>query len=473
MRTLKIAGIERIPDLEKNSLDIQKALTYQIDTCSFSLKGVQPTEGEEVIIEDRDRKFAGIITKVELSRTFPDRSIKIWNIDCDDYTYLIDRRLVVETYQSTAENPIYADEIFRDIAAKYCPGFTVSGVRSGAPMVEYMVFDYVPPSECFKKLCDYIGWHWQPDYYKDLQFFSAEELATPAPITLVPGGNFRFGKHSINTQGLRNRVYVRGGTMLSDPVTYEYVADGAQRAWILPYKPHGVAISVAGSDPVTPGIENIDEESAKPWMMNFEEKMVRLSSGQADIAQGTTVAFTFKFDIDVITMVEDEDSQAAIALVQGGDGVYEYVLVDDTLTTIEAAEAAGMADLRDHANPAIKGNFETEQNGWAPGQLVDIALPDRGVDGTFLIQKVTISAPTPEIWTHKIEYGGRLKGTADFLKALVSTQQNKQLGETTILSKFWRANESASASDVFEILTGAPLVYCGTGGMCGFVQCSG
>ena len=375
MRSLKIAGTERISDLEKKSLSIQKVLTYQIDTCSFSLKGTQPTEGEEVIIEDGDRFFAGIITKVELSRAFPDRSIKVWNIDCDDYTTLIDRRLVIETYQSTPDNPIYADEIFRDIAAKYCPSFTVSGVRSGAPMIEYMVFDYLRPSECFKQLCDYVGWHWQPTYYKDLQFFSAEELAAPAPMTLVPGGQFRFGKHSVETQGLRNRVYIRGGTMLSDPVTYGYVADGKQRAWILPYKPNELTVSIAGGEPITPGTENIDDETTKPWMMNYEEKMARLSSGQADIAQGATVAFTFKFGIDVITMVEDEESQAAIALVQGGDGVYEHVIIDDTLTTIEAAEAAANADLREHANPRIKGSFETEYtktNNITWGELVNI-----------------------------------------------------------------------------------------------------
>ena len=47
MRSLKIADIERYSDLEKNTLEIEQALTYQIDTCSFSIKGEQPTEGEE------------------------------------------------------------------------------------------------------------------------------------------------------------------------------------------------------------------------------------------------------------------------------------------------------------------------------------------------------------------------------------------------------------------------------------------
>ena len=51
--------------------------------------------------------FCHIIVKVELGRTFPDKSIKVWNVDCD-YTALLDRHLVVETYEQ-------ACDIFRDI----------------------------------------------------------------------------------------------------------------------------------------------------------------------------------------------------------------------------------------------------------------------------------------------------------------------------------------------------------------------
>lgn len=162
MRSLKIAGVERWPDLEKNSMEIEQALTYAVDTCSFSIKGDMPAEGEEVIVEqDSTRYFAGIIVKVELARTFVDKSIKVWRVECDDYTALLDRRLVVETYENLS-----ADEIFRDIVAKYCPGFTTTGVRPDAPIVEATgaEFEYKRPSECFKWLCDYVGWHWQPDY---------------------------------------------------------------------------------------------------------------------------------------------------------------------------------------------------------------------------------------------------------------------------------------------------------------------
>lgn len=475
MRSLTIAGVERITDLEKNTLNINLALTYQIDVCYFSIKGEQPAEGEEVIVEDaQGRLFAGVIVKVELSRTSQDKSIKVWKVDCDDYTNLLDRKLVVETYENMS-----ATDIFLDIAAKYCPDFTTTGVKQGAPVVESTGsdFNYLRPSECFKWLCNYVGWHWEPDFNKDLKFYSAEDLAQPAPIALTTGGRFSNLKQKIDTQDLRNRVYVRGGTMLSDFVTYEYVADGKQRAWILPYKPHDLTISVAGGDPETPGIENIHtDESPYTWMMNYQEKLVRLAVGQEDIAQGTTVAFAFKYDIPVITMVEDLDSQAAIAAVQGGDGVYEHSITDDSLTTLDAAEAAGNADLREHANPRVKGSLDTEIDGWKTGQLVEINLPDRGIAGTYLVQKVTISPAwsNPSMWSYRVEYGGRLLGIADFLQALVSAQQKKKLSDTNILQKIVNVSEKVKVTDELIITPRTPPWYCGDeDAICGFVECSG
>jgi hypothetical protein len=472
-RHLYIAGVDRVGDLEKGSLRIEQALTYQIDTCSFSIKGEQPAEGEEVIVEDDElgRLFAGIIVKVELGRTFPDKSIKVWNVDCDDYTAFLDRRLVVESYENMS-----ASDIFLDIVAKYCPGFTTNGVRSGAPVVESTgaEFEYKRPSECFRWLCDYVGWQWQPDYYKDLQFFSAEALASPAPMVLEPGGRFKFGRHSIDTQGLRNRVYVRGGTMLSDFWTYEVKADGVARAWILPHKPHEISITIS-EVPVTVGIENLHEETNYDYMMNYQEKYIRCSEHTPTPVAGATIAVTYKYDIDVITMIEDLASQEAIAAVQGGDGAYEHVIVDDSLSTIEAAEAAGLADLREHANPKVKGSFSTEVEGWHPGQLVQINLPDRGVTGTYLVQRVTLSPvlSTPNVWSYKIDYGGRLLGIADFLKAMVSAQQKKQLNETSILHKFIYGRERLGVNDKLLTASRALPYVCGdSDAICGLVVVS-
>lgn len=84
-RHLYMAGKDRWRDYERNTMQIEAALTYQIDTCRFQIRGQQPAEGEEVIIEDdsRGRLFAGVIVKVELARIQPDKSNRLWQVDCD------------------------------------------------------------------------------------------------------------------------------------------------------------------------------------------------------------------------------------------------------------------------------------------------------------------------------------------------------------------------------------------------------
>ncbi|BAU27637.1 hypothetical protein DFP93_102115 [Aneurinibacillus soli] len=446
-RHLYIAGVDRWRDYERDTLQIESVLTYQIDTCSFQVRGKKPAQGEEAIIEDDSlgRLFGGTIVKVTLGKTLPDRSNRLWQVECDDYTDRVDQKLVVETYE---DQP--ADAIFRDIVSKYCPGFTVKGIRAGAPTIESIVFNYRQPSDCFKELCDYIGWHWMVDYQQNISFFSADELVQPAPLKLVSGGRFRSMKYTIDTQGLRNRVYVRGGTMLSDFFTYEIKSDGTARTWILPHQPHELSFTVGGIS-VSVGIENVDKEEDYPYLVNVQEKYVKASNQVATIPAGTTISWTYKYDVDVITMVEDLESQQKLTAVQGGDGVYEHVITDDSLVTIEAAEAAGNADLRENANPKVKGSFETEVNGWQPGQLVEISLSDRGIEGTFLVQKVTIE-PTigGKLWTYRVEYGGRLLGIADFLKALVSAQQKKKVGETELLHKFSYGQDAVGITDEIQ-----------------------
>ncbi|MBC9786799.1 hypothetical protein H1S01_20820, partial [Heliobacterium chlorum] len=151
-------------------------LTSMVDTCSFTIKNIQPNEGDEVIIEiDGERVFGGIIDTVKLNRA--SGALNLWQVECQDYTYQLNRRLVVETYEGKT-----ADWIVNDIILKYGQGmFTTNHVLSGAPTVRSIVFDYKPPSDCLKKLADYCGWEWYVDYYRDLWFFDPANSDQAAP----------------------------------------------------------------------------------------------------------------------------------------------------------------------------------------------------------------------------------------------------------------------------------------------------
>jgi hypothetical protein len=113
---------------------------------------------------------------------------------------------------------------------------------------------------------------------------------------------------------------------------------------------------------------------------------------------------------------------------------------------------------------------------WQPGQIVDIRLPDRGVVGEYLVQRVTITPtwPNPSIWTFRVEYGGRLLGIADFLKALVSAQQKKRVIEPSkSIQKYIYGEETLQISD--ELLTATrtlPFICGEPDAICGLVVVS-
>ncbi|MCW2278742.1 hypothetical protein [Heliophilum fasciatum] len=435
-----IAGEDQITNVLLEGISIEQVLTSVVDTCSFSIKNVQPSEGDEIIVElSGVRMFAGIIDSVNLARTVG--GLHIWDVTAQDYTFQLNRRLVVETYEGQT-----ADWIAKDIILKYGQGlFTTDHVRPGAPTVSIILFDYMAPSDCFKKLAEYCGWEWFVDYSRDVWFFDPAEEPAYLTATLNDSAPFRNLKHSVDTAGLRNRVYVRGGTMLSAPFVYEIKADGAARTWPLPHKPHNLTMQISGAGVIV-GTEGVDKEEAVAFLVNVNEKYVKASKQTVTPTNGATLTFSYRYDLDVITTVDDLQSQAALAGVQGGDGVYEHVIVDKALSTIEAAEAAGMADLRQNSNPKVRGSFETEMPGWMPGQYVSIDLPDRGIQNTFMIQKVTLTPLTPDLWTYQVSYGGRLVGIPDVLQSLVSAQK-AGINVTTLLNKLVYGTEGLSFGD--------------------------
>ena len=119
------------------------------------------------------------------------------------------------------------------------------------------------------------------------------------------------------------------------------------------------------------------------------------------------------------------------------------------------------------------GNAVLQQY-WQPGQIVEINLPDRGIQGEYLIQRVTTSPLTPKLWTFRVEYGGRLLGIADFLKALVSAQQKKRnIEPSRSIQKYIYGEETLTVGD--ELITatrGLPFVCGDADAVCGLVVVS-
>lgn len=178
---------------------------------------------------------------------------------------------------------------------------------------------------------------------------------------------------------LKNRVYVRGGTKLSDYVDYNELGDGEKTKFVLPDKPHDVTVEVNGS-PETVGVKHVDTEGYD-WYLNYQEKYIEQDEGGSVLTDSDVLTVTYKYDVPILIAQEDGDSIAT-------HGVKEFAIFDKTITTTQAARDRAAAELTDYAENTIEGKFITMTDGFVSGQFVYIDLADYGVDGSYIVQRV-------------------------------------------------------------------------------------
>ena len=102
------------------------------------------------------------------------------------------------------------------------------------------------------------------------------------------------------------------------------------------------------------------------------------------------VAVTLGDPVNVIAQVDDAGAQAAIAAIEGGDGVIEHYIQDRRLTEA-AARARGLAELALFKQIETHVTYTTHDPQTRSGRTVHIDLPaPTSLTGDFLIQRVTL-----------------------------------------------------------------------------------
>lgn len=461
-RHIIIGGVDRFSDYLGGTLEIKGALSYLLDTAAFQVRGDEPAWGSVVFIEDDEqgRLFGGIIQRVAQLPVDPIITTRVWQVECDDFTTLLNRMTVTERYEG-----VTATEVFLDLVARFTDGFTVASVKNCADVIEYLDLVDVPIGQAFTMVCEYVGWHWFPDAFKDLHFFSAAD-AEPAPLVLIPGGNFTGFSRTVDGQGVRNRILVRGGMGQSDstvtrtwavsPTATEYVTD------LTPRKLSSVALTgtqAPGGGPTWPlviGWDGLDDEAMFDFMANPSSKALKPTDRiKPFLVAGGVLTFIYWPEIPIILTVDDLESQAAMAYIFGGNGIIEATLVDTSLTNLAQAEAAGLAELRAWANPKVNIQFNSHATGWHAGQVVQANLPDRGVDGSFIIQEAEIRTFTADDWQTTVRAGSTLFGLADFIGLMAKKQKAERPTEIIVLNKVVPLTDAMTLEDSVETATTA------------------
>jgi len=180
--SLTIDGTDRTLNVSNRAIEITDEMGSDASVMSFTMvirdSGVLPECDQEVVITDGDdvKLFGGRILKLNPIKR---GSLIEWRIDCVDYTRDLDRNLVVEGYEDKTDK-----EIIVDIVDNYCggSGITYDNVTEGIS-ISNMTFSYMPPSECFSKICKMTGRAWYIDYDKDVHY--GVKFSTPAPFNII------------------------------------------------------------------------------------------------------------------------------------------------------------------------------------------------------------------------------------------------------------------------------------------------
>ncbi len=434
MVTITIAGDDRTSYIDWTTLRVENILTKQVDRCTFSIlayqgKTFRPRIGQEVIVTDNGtRIFGGLILRAT-NKSDAVGTI-VWEVECTDYTRLLDQHLVAETYEDMTVTQIIAD-----IALNWLPaGFTTVQVDC-SQTIDYIQFKYEAPSDCLKQLADLTGYDYFVDYYKDIYFQSPTSNMAPFGLT-DGGGNFDNNSlviRSDNSQ-MRNSILIRGGEYEGTKFTASQRADGKQITFNLPYKYHEFAATLTGHR-LSLGVDYLDSPDSYDALYNFNEKLLRFKESDRP-NQNATLSFSGLPLLPVVVRYNDPVAIAATLSAEGqGDGIYEYLVIDKSINTQVAARERAQAEIQIYGETLSEGEFATETSGLRAGMRININSALRDVSEDFIINRVTSTMKTPD--------------TVMYAVSLITT---KSLDYITVMKKLLNADNKAIVITDDELL---------------------
>lgn len=445
-----INGLDRTTDVINQSPSIEDIINDQNNTCSFRLidntgQGM-PSNDQEVqfILDDGTILFGGKILSCKIGSVKATGKVEA-QIKCVDYVRDLDRNLVHRTYEDMTDG-----DIIREIVAQYCigAGITTNHVVDGVT-IDQISFNYIQPSQAFRKLSDITGKNWYIDYEKDIHYFPMTTNAAPFNID---ASNNQYMDLSISKDAsqIKNRVYVRGGTKLSDTTEYIEVGDGQKRKFVLPDRPHNVTVSVdtgAGYVTKTVGIKNIDT-SGFDWYLNFQEKYLEQDSAGTVLSSTHKLKVSYKYDIPILIAQENSASIAE-------HGQHEFAIFDKAITTTDAARERALAELTDYANNIIEGSFKTFTTGFKSGQYIHIYSIDHGVDADYIIQKVIARSMGAGTFVYDVYIASsKTMGIIRFLIELLEANKNLiELDDNEVIDELLSVTDSLLSDSLLDSLT--------------------
>jgi hypothetical protein len=459
MRVYKIAGNEVIAT--KNSLTITDKLNERTN-CSFSIyePSFEVTKGMDVLItQDGNTIFAGKVFKAKVEGYF-DKTVNITSVD---YSSMLDKRLIAEAYENTL-----AGDIVKDFINKY---FSEEGIIEGTiqdgPTISKAVFNYEDGNTSLNYIADLIGYYWEIDKDKKLNFFDKSTYIAPFNIT-YSSNNYKDLKSEEDSSQYRNRQYTRGGTALSTTQTRTFKGDRETQTWAVDLPIAEVPTISVNSTFKTVGIRGVETGKDFYWQKN--DKSISQDSTGTKLTDTDVLTIEFKGYYPVIVVADNASEIESRKSIEGGSGIYENVTEEKNLDNQDAALQYTDGLLEKYGFIPKVVNFNTTEDGLKAGQLINIEHTKQNISGSFLIEKVTSRADgSLMLYSIKCLDGNNIGGWENFFKRLVKKQEKLTIRENEIVLKLLTFKDSFLKPTMTDEITYNLHQYliCNTTTICG------
>ncbi len=387
--TVTIGGVS--VDVVKGSINID----HIIEERSIATFAVPDTAGTAsypqwtpvIISDDSGVLFSGVIDYPEEVPMAPDGGL-YHTINCIDWNYLADKRLVVKAFVAGRTLEYIVEEILTDYLV--AEGVTEGLIETG-PTLGVVIFNYVSVTEAFNALQELTGYVWRIDNDKKLYFVDRSTYSATWNLDNVVYRPIKGTAHlSDENPFYRNTQYVKGGKGLTVEQTEVFIGDGTLQSFALGYPPALVPTSITDSvlGAGTIGIKGIDTGKDYYWSKGDPVILTAV----APVATRTlTVVYYGQYPL--ISLAKDHSQVLAVAALDGTSGIVETIVTEAQHETSASQNASAKAKITTFAKDAQKFTYEVTDGGLLPGQLQEVTYAPFGLSATeMLIESINITA---------------------------------------------------------------------------------
>lgn len=462
MITVKRNGTAITQYVDWTSFNITQVLTKEVSKCQFGMKKTTasassiPVVGDQIdIYEDQGSTpnvhiFGGTCTEVDTM--IEGGKLIAYQIDCVDWSFKLNSKLVVKSYANMDPH-----DIVLDIVANFVPGsfgFTTNHVQTGNFQVASIKFNYEHVTQALEKLAKQIGWEWYVDPDKDIHFFLAENSVAPFGIDDTSGNQeWPTIDWDINLQNMKNSVFVVGGnyskTFNATNTPDVYQTNGINQVFPLAYvyDQSGFTVTLAGVTQ-TVGIDQQTDPSTVQVLYSPSGRFIKFTTTPS--ASQTVKAFG-KAQIPILAHATD---QAAIALY----GEFQDSVIDKQIKSVNEAQQRAKAEILQFGHSVNTIKFKTLKPGLVIGQTITVNSTILGISNLQLVVKrITGNAYSPTLIEYEVECLGSDNVTfVDIMSRLITQENNNtDLADNTVLEVLQTFDESLTLADVIIVTTGS------------------